>query len=255
MEVWSHRGRTLPDEFGNSLKSFLTAYNLGVTGIETDISFTIDEEVIIYHPGSTEPNLVRMSWRDIENSIFNVIDLNTFLNLLAACPGIMCCLDIKQYSEELVRKAVEAVVEKGLEDRIYFTAFQKRMPWLTIESDGKLLVLAKEICPRIKTQLIVTWPANLPKLAEKYRPDAMSFGWLQEPSSLRFISKVLFKMNAKRVNLKKQIEEVKQRNIKVWAGIFNDPQDMLYYMDLGVNGIFTDNPRLLFDLIANKKIP
>ena len=126
-----------------------------------------------------------------------------------------------------------------------------------IESDGKLLLLAKEICPKVKTQLIVTWPANLPKLAEKYQPDAMSFGWLQEPAYVSFISKALFKANAKRVNLKKQIEEVKLqgKGIKVWAGIFNEPEDMLYYMDLGVDGIFTDNPKLLFDLIENKKIP
>ena len=237
MEIWSHRGRTSSDELGNSFRNFMTAYYSGVAGIETDISLTADKKIIIYHPGSTRPDLALMNWRDIKNSIFNnVADLNAFLNLLSGLSGIKCCLDIKQNSEELVEEAVKSVLRKKLKDRIYFTAFQKKISRLGIESDGQLLLLTKEICPTAKTHLIAIWPSNLLELAEKYNPDMISFGWLQEPRLNKLVSKTLFKIIAKKTNLAEQIKEIKNRGIKTLAGIFNDPKDVLYFSDLGVDG-------------------
>lgn len=254
MEVIAHRGRILPYEFGNSLKSFISAHNLGVSGIETDISFTADKKIIIYHPGSTRPNLVDMTWNDIDKSIFDVMSLSEFLELLKSLPNITCCLDIKQNSNELVEKAVEMVLDKGLHHRVYFTAFEKRARWMTIESDVKLLMLVKDICPNVKIQIISTTSWNLLKLADKYLPDAVSIGWLQEPLPLKLVTKSLFKVKAKTLNFKRQIAEMQKRGIKIWAGIFNDQKDMSYFVDLGVDGIFTDCPDTVFELMKNKKI-
>ena len=72
---------------------------------------------------------------------------------------------------------------------------------------------------------------------------------------MKVISKIIFKFVARLVNLKKQVEEVQKMGVKVWAGVFNDPDDMIYYMNLGVDGIFTDNAKALLALIADKKNP
>ncbi|OGM99784.1 MAG: hypothetical protein A3B91_02195 [Candidatus Yanofskybacteria bacterium RIFCSPHIGHO2_02_FULL_41_29] len=255
MEVISHRGRTSPHELGNSLRSFISAYNLGVTGIETDISFTADKRIIIYHPDSTKPNLADMKWRDIDKSVFKVMQLNDFLSLLKSFSDTFCCLDIKQNSEELVKKAVEMVLDKGLQNRIYFTAFEKKARWITIESHAGLLLLAKKIYPKTKIQIITTTSWNLLEVADKYNPDAMSIGWLLEPLPVRLITKSLFKAKVRTLNFKKQISEIQRRGTKIWAGIFNDPEDMNYFVDLGVDGIFTDSPGTVFELIEKKKIP
>ena len=254
MQIIVHRGRASPKDFGNTSNNFIWVHRSGFSGFETDISFTADEKVIIYHPHSIRPDPSKMTLEELKRSPIQILELREFLDLFGTLPDIFCCLDIKQNSEELVQKAIKAIVNSGLQKRIYLTSFQKRLFFLNIESDGKLLLKAREIFPECKTQLISTWPFNLSKIAQKYKPDAISFGWLQEPWWLRIISRIIFKTAARLTNLKKQIADAQKMGIKVWAGVFNSPEDMKYYMNLGVDGIFTDNPSLLKIVIEEEKI-
>ena len=256
MEIWAHRGRTSKDQLGNSYDNFLSVYNLGITGFETDICLTKDGKVIIYHPGSTRPDLTSMTRDEINGSILSAMSLSFFLDFLKSSK-MHCCLDIKQYSPKLVREAVKGITERGLEDKVYLTAFQRQMsyPPFHIESDGRLLTMAKKMNPNIKTHVIVTWPFNLMKIYEKYRPDVISFGWLHEPPIMGLISRTVFKTLSSTRNLSEQVEEVKFKGVKILAGIFNDPEEMLYFADMGVHGIMTDEPQILIDLIKDQKIP
>ncbi len=256
MEIWAHRGRSQPIHFGNTLSDFEMAQCLGITGIETDISFSLDKKIIIYHPGTTEQDYTKLIWETIQTQITKppVMRLDDLLIFLKNNPKLQCCLDIKEDSMELVRKALVAIISFNLEERVYLSAFLKRRPRLKMESDVRLLDHAKEICPRIKTHIMVPWPLNLVGIVEKHRPDAISFGWLQEPWWIWLISQPLFKSVSLTINLKKQVGEVKRKGVKVWAGVVNKPKDMLYFADLGVDGIVTDNPRLLMDLIKQNKI-
>lgn len=255
MEIWAHRGRTSQGQIGNKLSNFLSVYNLGITGLETDICLTKDGKIIIYHPRSTTPDLTSMTWDEIRCSAPDVIDLDFFLYFLEIFE-MYCCLEVKQYSPKLVREAVKGITEHHLEDKVYLTAFQRQMnyPPFNIESDGRLLLMAKEINPDIKTHVIVTWPFNLLKIADKYQPDMISFGWLQEPPIMGLISRSVFKTLSLSVRLSKQIEEIKLRKKKVLAGIFNNPQEILYFSEMGVDGIMTDEPKILMDLIQDRRI-
>ncbi|MBI2065162.1 MAG: glycerophosphodiester phosphodiesterase [Candidatus Yanofskybacteria bacterium] len=256
MEVWSHRGRTSQKQLGNSYTGFLSLNNMEITGIETDICLTKDREVIIYHPKSVTPDPKLLTLEEIRYSIFDIMDLDLFL-LYLKYSQVCCCLDIKQNSNHLVEMAVEAIVRHGLQDRVYLTAFQKSMdcPPFNIESDGQLLILAKRICPEIKTHVIVAWPYDLLKIADKYQPNAISIGWLLEPPVVGLMSRTIFKTLSSVVNLSEQIEKIKLRGIRVLAGVFNNPEDMLYFASMGVDGIMTDEPKILIDLIKAKKIP
>lgn len=137
---------------------------------------------------------------------------------------------------------MELVTLSGLESEIYLTAFQKRMPVLGLESGRELLEYAKEIFPEIKTHMIVAWPNNLPRLVKAYRPDIISLGWLTEPFTIKLMSKALYQFMTLTVDLKSQIKDVREMDVKVLGGIVNNPDDMTYFEDLGVDGIMTDNP-------------
>ena len=246
MEIWAHRGRSEINELGNSLKNFIASYRLGISGIETDVCFTADWKAIIYHPGSTKLkqyktklDLTSLTWPVINNSIFNVMDLDSFLDLATTLDDLQFCIDIKQDSLYLVETVVKAVTDRGLQNRVYLTAFQCQIPGFGLESNAGLLLNAKEINPTIKTHMIAVWPSNIVKLVKKYKLDAISFGWL--PDS--FISKRLFKLLVfDEFKLRDQIMEVQKMGIKVWAGIFNKEDDLVYFIKSGVDGIFTDRP-------------
>lgn len=242
MEIWAHRLRIGTIDFGNSLAGLRMLRQIGVAGVEADVSFSKDKEIIIYHPGALSPDLTTLTWQEIISTRFPIITLNDLLEFMVIKPGMKCCLDIKQNSKELVKKTVESVTWHGLEDDIYLTAFQKRIPILGLESGKELLEYAKEICPEIKTHIIATWPNNLPKLAKTYRPDLISLGWLKEPFVIKVISRSLFEVVSITTDLKTQIEEVLEMGVKVLGGVVNNVDDMNYFSELGVNGIMTDNP-------------
>ena len=240
MKILAHRGRASPRMPGNNLDDFDETVRLGVDIIETDISLTTDNVPIIYHPGSTYPDCTSYNWTELitlRKKLPAFTTLNELIRFLLVNPQISICLDIKIHSLKLVKKIVDRIALESLEDRIYLTAFQKRLPWLGFETGGELLIHAKELNPRIKTHLIVTLPHNLLSLADKYQPDAMSFGIFPD----RKISRWLFKFIDDSTDLKKQIRELKKEKIKVWAGILNTIESMKYFADLGIDGIMTDD--------------
>lgn len=227
MGIWAHRGRLIPDLPGNTLLDFQETYELGVHGIETDVCFTApdedgSQELIIHHPGTKG----------------KVLLLDHFLSFLKVHPNLFCCLDIKQEDEDLVKMVVKKITLNGLEKRVYVTSFQTRVPWLGLETSGKILLMAKTTNPRIKTHLIATFPFSLPMLARKYSPDIISIGWLPESKlSIWFFKTFLMKI----VDLKHQIGQVQDMGIKVIGGIVNDTEGFEYFTNLGVDGIMTDN--------------
>lgn len=246
MRVLAHRCLTLFD--------IRMAYETGATA-EFDVSETLDGIPIVYHPGTRTPDLVKINLREAGGMQFHILTLKKLFALLVELPGLECCLEIKQNSEKLVEKVVRMILLSGLEDRIYLTAFQRRiiLPFIDIETSAKLLLHAKAIEPGIKTHIICTWPWNLPKLADKYNPDAISFGWLLEPRLVSLVSKFLFEINARMRDLEKQVLIVRAMGIQVWSGICNDREGMLYLMSLGVDGIMTDKPQLLKEIIREKQ--
>ncbi len=243
MKILAHRGRASPRMPGNTLDDFDEAVRLGVDFIETDISLTTDDVPIIYHPGSTYPDCTYYTREELvvlKRRLPPFIDLEGFITFVKVNPKILIALDIKIHSLDFVKKIIDRIVLESLEDRIYLTTFQKKSRLLGFEAGGELLLEAKKLNPAIKTHLIVTLPLDLPSLADKFQPDAISFGILPD----RKISRWLFKFIDDSTDLRKQIRELKERKIEVWAGILNTIEDMQYFADLGVDGIMTDNATL-----------
>lgn len=242
MEIWAHRLKVDPIDFGNSLTGLRMLRQMGVDGVEADISFSKDKEIIIYHPGALKPDLISLTWQEIVSTRFPVITLQDLLEFMITKPRMKCCLDIKQNSKALVKKAVETITWHGLEDEIYLTAFQKRIPVLGLESGRELLEYAKEIYPEIQTHIIATWPNNLPWLIKTYRPNIVSLGWLPQPFTVNLISKAVYQFMTLTIDLRSQVKEIRDLGVKVLGGIVNDPEDMTYFEDLGIDGIMTDSP-------------
>lgn len=242
MEIWAHRLRLKPQDAGNTESGLMALYNLGIRHVEADVVSIADGTKIIYHPDTTKNDLTVMTWREIVKAGLKIMTLDTYLHILKICK-MTSCLEFKQNSERLAEDVAAAIITHGLQDGIFLTAFQKKidLPMIQTESDGKLLLHAKRSDPTIKTHLIAGLPTRLPELAEKYRPNMISFGWIQEPPMMKLVTKPLFKFLASAVDMRKKVQEVQNMGIKVMAGIVNDIESMRYFTELGVDGIMTDD--------------
>lgn len=222
--IWSHQGKVVPLSPGNRLADFEDAVEECADGVEADVSFVrigTQEEIFIYHPGQR----------------FSALRLGEFVEFLKRHPRLECFLDIKQNDFRLVKTAIKSIVDNRLQNRVYFTFCQVRLPWLRSETSGESLLRAKRFEPRIKTHLIATFPFSLPRLVEKYRPDFVSFGWLDDWLSRVFFKGVIIPF----FNLPDQIRETQKMGVRVLAGIFNREEDIRYFADMGVDAIMTEN--------------
>ena len=232
ISVWSHQGKVVPLSPGNRLADFEDAVAECADGIETDISFVrigALEEIFIYHPGQR----------------FSALRLSEFVEFLKRHPRLECFLDIKQNDFRLVKTAIKSIVDNRLQDRVYFTFCQVRLPWMGLETSGKLLLQAKEFEPRIKTHLIATFPFSLPRLVERYDPDFVSFGWLEDWLSRFFFKGIIVPF----FNLPKQIRKTQQMDVRVLAGIFNKEEDIRYFAALGVDAVMTEDVEMAIKAI------
>ena len=225
ISVWSHQGKAVPLSPGNRLADFEDAVAECADGVEADVSFVrigALEEIFIYHPGQR----------------FSALRLDEFVEFLKRHPRLECFLDIKQNDFRLVKTAIKTIVDNRLQDRVYFTFCQVRLPWLGLETSGKLLVRAKRFEPRIKTHLIAAFPFSLPRLAEKYHADFVSTGWLEESALSKFFFKWII---APFFDLPNQIREVRKMGVRVLAGISNQEEDIRYFAGMGVDAVMTED--------------
>lgn len=256
MEIWAHRGLVM-DSYtngrrhqGNTRFDFQRAYDCGVHGIETDVLLNKNGDIIVFHPGTLIPDPIGLSWLEAKKKHPDLLPLGHLLSFLESRPDLKCCLELKQNSVKLAMEVARRVIYFRVQNQIFITAFQKRKPMLGLETDGELLVDIKKAYPGIKTHLISAFPFNLPLVAEKYRPDMISFGWLDDS----IISKLFFNLAIKPwVDLERDIKILREKGIKVLGGITNDPNAMLYFSRLGVDAIMTENAITAFALNLAKK--
>lgn len=229
IQIWSHRGRAVPRSPGNRLADFEDAVQECADGVEADVGFFRvgkSEELLVRHPGPDTSTL----------------PLVEFIEFLKKHPRLECFLDIKQNDVRLVESVVRRVMDHGLQDRVYVTFCQVRLPWLGLETSAKLLAHAKSFEPKVKTHLIATFPFSLPGLARKYRPDVISTGWLEDWLSRWFFKWLIIPF----FDLPRQVREVQRMGVRVLAGVFNDEEDIRYFAGMGVDAIMTEDVDIAF---------
>lgn len=237
--IWSHQGKVVPLSPGNRLADFEDAVEECADGVEADISFVKvggQEEIFIYHPGQRFPAL----------------RLSEFVEFLKRHPRLECFLDIKQNDFRLAEAVAKTVVNHHLEKRVFLTFCQTRISWLDLETSAGMLSRIKKTEPKIRTHLLVTFPFSLPRLVEKYQPDVISLGWLEEsPLSKLFFKWVIIPF----FDLPGQIRETQKMGARVLAGIFNKEEDIRYFAGMGVDAVMTEHIDIAFKALEKPKAP
>ncbi len=140
--------------------------------------------------------------------------------------------EIKDRSVELVQKMFDLAVEYNLRgEHCELLVFAENGDWL-----AEIKSREKEI---IGTSVMLKVPWQIRAAAKRFGTRTICLGWLGWPSKLFFHSA------ARIFSLKEEIEKAHDEGIKVIAGITNHSAAVEYLVDLGVDGIYTNNvPRV-----------
>jgi len=236
--VIAHRGAS-GDRAENTLPAFERAIELGADMIETDLHLSRDGVIVIHHDAGLERLGEPGEIRDRTAAELAAIDaapeetaaqqIPTLLDLLEGfAPRIDFNLELKvgltapyEGIEELVLAAVR---ERGLLPRMLFSCFDDGVLERVrrIASDARIGVL---VSPRAASDLF--------ERAERVGAEAINPHCLLVTDDL--------------------VSKAHQRGLAVYPYTANEPDEMSRLLDCGVDGVITNYPARLAELIASRE--
>ena len=250
--VFAHRGGggLFPE---NTLLAFEDSAKLGVDFLELDVHSTSDGTLVVMHDGSVERTtdgrgqIKEMSLENLKKLdagyLFTTdngatfpfrgkgITVPTLAEIFDALPGMNFNIEPKQQTPSIIKPLCELIRARKMEDKIIVGSFHQAV-----------IDEFRATCPEIATSASpseVTTFLTLSKtgISESYNPPMQA---LQIPENLGKLSVVT----------KNFVENAHRKNLKVHVWTVNDPADMQRLIDEGVDGIMTDYPDRLLNLLG-----
>lgn len=231
-KVIAHRGywRT-SGSAQNSLAAFAKADSIGAYGSETDVWLTADNRLVINHDRTyqgvnMETDKGRAATALVLSNGERLPTLDAYLKLAAARPATRLVLELKSLGdprrEDLAaRKIVRKLRRYGLIDRTDLIAFSLNacLAFRKLLPDTKIFYLEGDLAPRTVARLGLAG-IDYPMGALRAHPE-----WVQEAHAQGL-------------------------EVNVWT--VDKPEDMEYFIGLGVDYLTTNEPVLLQQIIAGQ---
>ena len=247
--VISHRGANLVAP-QNTIEAFRKSIEIGCDGFETDIHLTKDGIPVVCHNFTIDETsngvgaIKNMTLEELRQFDFGsykgeefkgvkIPTLDEFLEVSASMGDKMKVLDIELKSEhfgeagtELAEKTIDAVKNHGLFDKLLISSF-----------DPALLVVCKKVDKNCKTGILYS-PNHMISL--KIAPRPVSFAREIGADALH-----PFHMLVNRL----YVERAHRAGLQVNPWTVNKDSTAKHLIDLGVDGIISDDPGLINSLL------
>ena len=236
LAVMAHRGGSL-EAPENTIESFKYAIEIGSDIIETDIQLSSDGVPYIFHdddlkriPGIEKDFNDLLASEIDELNIFGDFKIPTLEETLKQFPNTKFQIDFK--TDEVVDPAIEII---------------NKLPH--VKKNLCIASFSSQRLQKIKSKLSdVTYsmgPHEVLKLLLK------SFGIYRGEVGGDCLQIPIYRYGIKIVT-KRFVDFCKRENIKISVWTINSTEEMDYLIDLDVDGIITDKPKALINLLASR---
>jgi glycerophosphoryl diester phosphodiesterase len=246
--AFAHRGGT-EEAPENSLAAFAAAVEVGFTYLETDVHLTADGVVVAAHDehldrvSDASGEIAALSWREVSRARLGGTEpIPTFEELLEAFPDQRFNIDPK--SDAVVDPLVDALVRFDAVDRVCIGAFSQSRLQRIRDRLGNAVCTSSG--PRETARAMAL--ARLGPLGPNRRRVEGSgkrpaFGCLQIPLRHKGVPVLTAGLLAWAHNVRVQVH--------VWT--VDDATEMHRLLDMGVDGIMTDRPSVLRDVLVERE--
>jgi glycerophosphoryl diester phosphodiesterase len=255
--VMGHRGAAgeVPE---NTLLSFETAVAQGAAILESDVRATRDGHIVVFHDERLE-RTTNGSGRVVDYSLEELRGLDgghrfspassevfpfrgrglripTLKEAFEALPGLRFNLEVKEGDREVVKRIVETVKRAGREELTLLTAGKDEvMATLRSHLAESGVPVALGACPADVVAFIRSALEGMPA-----PPEPMA---LQIPAEFA----------GRPVVTPELVHHAHANDVHVHVWTINEVEEMQRLLDLGVDGIVTDFPARLAELIAERR--
>ncbi len=229
--AFAHRGGAL-ETIENTIEAFSYAVGLGYRYIETDVHVTADGVVVAFHDQDLQRScglegaISSHTWDELSSARVNGSGQIPKLDeLFETFPDTRINIDAK--SDQVVPGLAAAVKRHNALHRVCIGSF----------SDLRLIKLRKEFGAELCTSL---GPAQIAALRMASRPAGRGSA-AQVPTSHRGIPVVTQKF----------VESAHRFGIAVHVWTIDEPAEMRRLLEMGVDGIMTDRPSVLKQVLLD----
>ena len=229
----SHRGNS-KNFIENSFEAFNSVIQMGYKYIETDLRMTLDGRVIAFH----DPDLRRLFDLDlwVKDLTFNEIAnlfkekkcrLLTLEDSLKEFPHVNFNIDLKV--KEVIQKSIEIVGDLNAFDRVCFASFYSSRTEKVLRHNQKAIV----------------------SMGMK---DVALFKFFKINDKNKKIIQTPLKWKGIKVLTRNLIQKAHKSNLLIHVWTINDRKTINNLIDLGVNGVVTDEPELLMEIMKERDL-
>lgn len=235
--VFAHRGA---NSFGpeNSLTAFRKALELGCDGVELDVRFTADEEVIVFH----DRNTLRLT------GVRGKIRQMTLDQIRR--------LRLRQNSFPPEKIPTLREVLELLDDKLHIIIEIKKEIFVRNRFEEKVLRILKEFGMERRVTISSFNPFVLKKFAHLNGHLELGFIYSHRRSTLILNGQNISSLHSRFTLITNHyLRKLKQRGKKIIVWTVDSAEDMRDMIRKGVDGIITDKPELYFEVVKELKQP
>jgi glycerophosphoryl diester phosphodiesterase len=237
--AFAHRGAHFEDGITeNSMAAFARAVELGFRYVETDVHATADGVLVAFHDDVLDRTtdgtgrINDLPWSTVRTARLREGDGGVPLleDLLGAWPDLRVNVDAK--ADPAVEPLVEVIRRTDAWDRVCLAAF----------SDRRLDRLRALTDDRCCTSMGPREVARLRAASVHIPSGAFAAACVQVPTRQGPLPLVD----------RRFVAAAHRRDLHVHVWTIDDPTEMTQLLDLGVDGIMTDRPDVLLDVLAHR---
>jgi len=238
--AFAHRGGTsaAPE---NTLRAFNDAVSLGYRYIETDVHATSDGKLVAFHDNDLQRTCGKpwkiedTDWSTLSTARIDGSDPIPLLDdLLSSWSDIRINIDCK--SDAAMQPLIDTIRRTKCLDRICIGSF----------SDKRLRHIRDELGPELCSSM---GPQEVARLVL-----ASSTGIPLHPSRQALIAQVPVRQGPLPVVTRRSIARAHTLRIQVHVWTIDDPTEIGRLLDLGVDGIMSDDTRALKDVFVARQL-
>ncbi|TXT54322.1 MAG: hypothetical protein BAJATHORv1_70022 [Candidatus Thorarchaeota archaeon] len=253
--IMGHRGNpsAAPE---NTLEAIKAAVDIGVDFIETDIRLTSDDRIVLFHDDTLE----RITGEADVVSNYTLDDLLSFdmgalytpdgetypfkdkgykiatlEKSLSMFPDMKFNLDIKDDIDDFPQILIDLLIRHGAKNRVVIGSFHSQQVERVRGIDSEIMTSAH---PGEVKRFVLGMKAHLDRFLVK-NPRYFALQVPMQSGRIKVISK-------------RFIDAAHNRGVAVHVWTINEAETMNELIDLGIDGIFTDEPQLLKDILSDR---
>jgi len=233
--AFAHRGGAC--EFPeNTMLAFESAVGLGYRYLETDVHATADGVLVAFHDDVLDRvtdrsgRIVDLPWSEVSQARIDGEPIPLLEDVLAAWPDVRVNIDAK--ADASLEPLVAVIERTAAHDRVCVGAFSnRRLRRFRQLTGGRVCTSTGPLSTarlRVASYVPPTWPFRA--------------GCVQVPLS----------RGAMPIVDPRFIAAAHRRGLQVHVWTIDDPQEMDRLLDLGVDGIMTDRPGILREVLQRR---